>query len=85
MKAMSASVGRAIATQHGFAPGDYVRWLGKYEAPWRGGGKAAKVKELGRDLRGQVVVLVESNDIGPNVTDNTFPPRYKGRRVKVYF
>merc|ERR1719399_428296 len=85
MKDLGPDLEKEMAEQHGFKKGDYVRWVGKFEAPWRPQtAKFTKVIQLGRDLRGQPLALVESEgDVGPNVTDNSFPPRYKGRRVKV--
>ena len=47
--------------------GDHVRWIGKFEPTWREG-KAAVVKEFGRNVEGRVFVLVHSEgDVGPNV------------------
>jgi len=83
MKIMPEMLLEKLQKQHGFSKGDTVRWVGKYDAPWRGGA-TTKVLQIGRDLRGQALAIVESEgDVGPNVTDNSFSANYQGRRVKI--
>lgn len=58
MMKMPETLIEKLKEQHGFGPGSYVRWIGKFEAPWRHAPGPAKVKEFGRNVEGADILYI---------------------------
>jgi hypothetical protein len=84
VKDMVSPIGPALLDnlerQHGMKRGAWLRWVGDSVAPWDG--PAVQLSAIGRDLRGQVLCLVQvAGRHGPSVTWNSFPPGYEVRSI----